>query len=123
MTDQQPTILFDDGCRLCRGAVSFLRRRGGRGRFRFLPLGSPQAAELLATVESGCDTLHLFDASGHHDRSTAVLRAAVELDRPWSALRFLRVIPRGLRDAVYNLIAQNRVSWFGRADQTACRRD
>ena len=114
MENQLSTILFDEECRFCRSAVAFVRRRDRAGRFRYVPLGSAPAGELLAGDDCGCDTLHLFDAAGHHDRSTAVLRIAADLGRPWSVLRHLLLIPRGMRDAVYDFVARHRRR-FGRA--------
>jgi predicted DCC family thiol-disulfide oxidoreductase YuxK len=123
MRGGEPTILYDAGCNLCRGSVAFVKRHGGADRFRFVPLGSPEAADLLPAGAAGCDTLHLIDGEGHHDRSTAALRIAGRLWQPWATLRFLRFVPRGLRDAVYDLVARNRVAWFGRAeDDDFCRR-
>ena len=42
------------------------------------------------------------------------------LPAPWRWLRWLRLLPRGLRDAVYDLIAGRRHRWFGRHE--ACPR-
>lgn len=116
MSDDRPAILFDAGCNLCLGAVAFVKRNGGEDRFRFVPLGSPEAGALLPDGAAGCDTLHLIDAEGRHDRSTAVLRIAGRLRQPWASLRFFRFVPRGLRDAVYDFVAGHRLGWFGRAE-------
>jgi predicted DCC family thiol-disulfide oxidoreductase YuxK len=110
-----PVILYDAGCNLCRGSVAFVKDHGGETLFRFVPLGSSEAEHLLPDGVGGCDTLHLIDAEGHHDRSTAALRIARHLKHPWTALRFFRFIPRDLRDAVYDFVARHRLAWFGRA--------
>ena len=116
MPDDLPTILYDAGCNLCRGSVAFVKKRGGEDRFRFVPLGSPEARGLLPEDAAGCDSLHLVDAAGHHDRSTAALRIAGRLRQPWASLRFFRFVPRGLRDGIYDFVARNRITWFGRAE-------
>jgi predicted DCC family thiol-disulfide oxidoreductase YuxK len=120
MTLDRPVILYDAGCNLCLGSVGFVRRRGGATRFQFVPLGSPEATGLLTEGSGGCDTLHLVDERGHHERSTAVLRIAAQLERPWSWLRFFLFVPSGLRDALYDFIARRRIRWFGRAEENSC---
>ena len=123
MTDEPSTIFYDRECRLCQGTVSFIQRRNHGGRFRFVPLGSKEGVALLTAGNHSCETLHLVDGKGHHDRSTAVLRIAAGLGFPWSVFSVLHLVPKGWRDAVYNLVARYRLKVFGRARQTSCRRD
>jgi predicted DCC family thiol-disulfide oxidoreductase YuxK len=47
-------------------------------------------------------------------RSDAVLAVVAVLPAPWCWLRWLRPLPRRLRDAVYDLIARRRHRWFDR---------
>jgi predicted DCC family thiol-disulfide oxidoreductase YuxK len=49
-------------------------------------------------------------------KSDAVIEVLACLPR-WSWVRPLRWVPRGLRHAVYDLVARNRYRWFGRTDQ------
>lgn len=109
------TVLFDGECNLCLGAVSFIRKRDRGGRFRFVPLEEAEARDILAGRADGCDTLHLLDEAGRHDRSAAVLRIAADLPFPWSLFRFLKILPRPLRDTCYDFVARHRRRWFGRA--------
>ena len=113
-TEEPATILYDGECNLCLGAVGFIRHHDEKGRFRFVPLESAEGRDLLAVRDGGCDTLHLLDDAGHHDRSTAALRIAADLPFPWSLLRYLRFVPRSFRDACYDYVARRRRRWFGR---------
>jgi predicted DCC family thiol-disulfide oxidoreductase YuxK len=115
VTERAAQVLYDGECNLCTGAVGFIREHDRAGRFRFVPLAAAEAQELLPDGDCGCDTLHLLDADGHHVRSTAVLRIAAGLSFPWSLFRFLRFVPRRLRDACYDFVARRRRRWFGRA--------
>ncbi len=38
------------------------------------------------------------------------------LGLPWSLVRILGVVPRPWLDALYDLIARNRINWFGRRE-------
>ncbi len=112
--EKSSTVLFDGECNLCNGAVEFVRSHDREGRFRFVPLDAAEARDLITARDAGCDTLHLLDEAGHHDRSAAALRIAAELSFPWSLLRFLKVVPRPVRDACYDFVARRRRRWFGR---------
>jgi len=53
-----------------------------------------------------------------HYRSEAVLRTLSQLPFPWKMARIALLLPRGFRDAAYNLIARHRIRLFG--STTAC---
>lgn len=115
-----PVVLFDGVCNLCAASVRFVIHHDARGRHRFASLQSRAAVRLL--LESGVtgplpDTLVLVDDDGVHVRSTAVLRVARQLDLPWRLAGVFLLIPRPVRDAVYNAVAHHRYRWFGRQDE------
>jgi predicted DCC family thiol-disulfide oxidoreductase YuxK len=49
-------------------------------------------------------------------KSTAVLGMLRHLPWPWSWLAVGRVVPRSLRDRLYDLLARHRYRWFGRRE-------
>lgn len=125
----RPVILFDGVCNLCNAMVRWVVEHDADGWFRFAPLQSEAARRLLdaAGAEAGAakgnsrtasagpgGTMALVDQDGVHFRSTAALRVAKRLEFPWSLLGWLSVVPRPLRDAVYDCVAGNRYRWFGR---------
>jgi predicted DCC family thiol-disulfide oxidoreductase YuxK len=58
----------------------------------------------------------LMDGGRVYTRSSAALRIAGGLRFPWSLARVQIVVPRPLRDWVYDLVARHRYQWFGRQD-------
>jgi len=115
-------VLFDGVCNLCNGAVNFIIDHDPNGYFRFAPLQSDVAQERLARTDaagSDLDTVVLVEEETVYVRSTAALRIARRLTAPWPLLALFLVVPRLLRDPVYNWIATHRYDWFGRRDQ--CR--
>jgi predicted DCC family thiol-disulfide oxidoreductase YuxK len=50
-------------------------------------------------------------------RSEAALRIAKKLRPPWPILYIFKLIPRRVRDVIYNWIAKNRYHWFGKREQ------
>ena len=62
------------------------------------------------------DSILLLDREGLHVKSSAALRIARRLGPPWSLLGVFLAVPRPLRDGVYDWVARNRYSWFGKRD-------
>ena len=110
-------ILFDGPCNLCGGFVRFVIRRDPAGRFRFAALDSPAALRVLAQAGAGdvrADSIVLVEGGRAFLRSTAALRIARGLRFPWRLAYVLVLIPRPLRDSLYDLVARYRYRWFGR---------
>jgi predicted DCC family thiol-disulfide oxidoreductase YuxK len=110
------TILFDGVCNLCNGFVRFVIARDPAARFRFAALSSPSAARLLR--EAGVttpipETIVLLEDGEVYVRSDAALRIARRLTFPWPLAYGLMIVPRFIRDAVYDFIAVRRYRWFG----------
>jgi predicted DCC family thiol-disulfide oxidoreductase YuxK len=112
-------VFFDGVCNLCNGFVQFVIERDPEGRFKFAPLQSEAARVRLGdTVTPGAapSTVLLFQDGRLHDRSTAALLILRQLRFPWPGMAVLFVVPRPLRDWVYDLIARRRYRWFGRRE-------
>ena len=109
-------VLFDGVCNLCNGFVQFVIPRDPRGRFQFASLGSDGAARALGGVPGpgpGPETIVLIEDGEVFTRSTAALRIARRLTFPWPLAYGLILVPRPLRDLVYDAIARRRYRWFG----------
>ena len=110
-------ILFDGVCNLCNDFVRFVIARDPAGRFQFGALQSPAAQGLLASFKSRDpwpDGIVLVEGGRVWTRSAAALRVARALTFPWPLAYVFVVLPRPLRDWIYNRVARNRYRWFGR---------
>ena len=122
MAPKRPVILFDGVCNLCNSAVQWVIERDKEGRFDFASLQSDAARRELGKVmdpneiDALPDSIVLLDSDGVHVRSAAALRILRGLDSWFLLLRLGVVLPRPIRDAVYNMVARNRYRWFGRRD-------
>jgi len=140
-----PILLYDGVCGLCDRGVQFVLRRDPEGRFRFAALQSGLAARVLARHGASADDLDSvyvvidYEMPGERlvGRSDAVafvlqeLGAKVRWDGQtgvslpttarrglWWTLGFLlQVVPRGIRDWGYGVVARRRYRMFGRYDQ------
>jgi len=112
-------ILFDGVCNLCNGAVQFVIARDPSARFHFAALQSDAAQRMLReryTLQTLPDSIVLLDEGGVFTRSDAALRVARGLRFPWPLAYGLIVVPRPLRDWVYDIVARNRYACFGKRD-------
>lgn len=121
-----PILLFDGLCNLCDASVLWTIDRDPQAQIRFAALQSGRGEKLLATFgrvapSDGADPFSvMLIADGKlYERSSAALRAAGYLRGAWPALKVFLLVPRPLRNGVYNFIAKHRFRWFGRRD--ACR--
>ncbi|MFT4847412.1 MAG: putative DCC family thiol-disulfide oxidoreductase YuxK [Cryomorphaceae bacterium] len=111
-------ILFDGYCNLCNGAVQFIIKRDPKEHFRFSSLSWPPAQTLLEKHrEFGeVDSILLFEDGELYQKSTAALKIAGRLSGLWPLMKVFFIVPRFLRDLVYDFIARNRYRWFGKKD-------
>ncbi|HMN06076.1 MAG TPA: DCC1-like thiol-disulfide oxidoreductase family protein [Flavobacteriales bacterium] len=107
-------LLFDGVCNLCNALVRFVIRRDRRGRFRFATLQSAAAHQLLGREASTSSTFIYWRKGRPLERSTAALNVARDLSGAWPMAYAFMVVPRFLRDPVYDLVARKRYRWFGK---------
>ena len=109
-------VLFDGICNFCDASVQFIMKRDG-GAFQFASLQSDIGQELVARFGlQGMDSIVLIEDEKAYTKSTAALRIAKKLGRLWPACYIAVIIPKPLRDKVYDWIAKNRYRWFGKKD-------
>lgn len=112
-------ILFDGVCNLCNGAITFIIKRDKNDVFRYAPLQSEVGKNLAAKHEidlDKVDSIILVTDQSAVAKSTAALRIAKQLSGGWPLLTVFLILPRFLRNAVYDFIARNRYKWFGKKD-------
>jgi len=126
IADGGAVILFDGVCNLCNASVRFVTDRDPRRHFAFASLQSDEAGRLLsardypgATRELG--SVLLVEGNRVHERSVAALGVARQLGGAWPLVSALVIVPRPIRDAVYDWIARNRYRWFGRTAACSAR--
>jgi len=120
-----PIVLYDGICGFCNRMVQFILKRDSRDRFRFAALQSDFARRLLqghGVSVADLDTIYLVLDPGQpserlQERSQASITIFRELGIFWRALANLcAILPRGLRDWGYNLVARYRYRIFGKYD-------
>jgi predicted DCC family thiol-disulfide oxidoreductase YuxK len=115
-------IVFDGICNFCNGFVNFVLVRDSRGIFKFGTLQSPPAQDILNQLHLSTqdyETFLLLENGNVFSKSTAALKIFRCLPGAWRWLYAFIIIPRPLRDMVYDFIARHRYQWMGKSD--TCR--
>lgn len=115
-----PVILFDGVCNFCNGFVNFVIKRDGKKLFRFAPLQSDKGKELLRENRlppSSFKTFILLEEGEIYKRSTAAIRVLSRLSGIYKYAKAFYVIPKFIRDFVYNIIAKYRYKIFGKREE------
>jgi predicted DCC family thiol-disulfide oxidoreductase YuxK len=114
-----PIILFDGVCNLCNGAVQFIIKRDPGSRFRFASLQSEEGQKLqqkFGLNPNAFNSIVLIENQKAFVQSDAALRIARGL-KGWSWLWGFRIVPRAVRDGVYDFISANRYRIFGKKEE------
>ena len=109
-------VLFDGTCNLCNNAVNFIMRYDSRELFCFIPIDSEKGTEYISRFKNtGAykGSVLLIQDENIYVKSDAVLRILKYLDGLWPVLYIFIIVPRFIRDPVYNIIAKYRYRWFG----------
>lgn len=118
--DGSHVILFDGVCNLCNGSVVFILQWERRPVFKFASIQSDAGKQLLAWcgLPAGySEAVILIDKGIIYSGSTAALKIGQSLKFPWPVLSYAGfLVPRFIRDWIYNQIAIHRYRWFGKRE-------
>lgn len=114
-------VLFDGDCNFCDANVQFIIKRDPYAHFYFTSLQSDKGQELVQkyAIPKEEDSVVLIEKNKAYTKSSAALHIAKKLDGLWHLLFLFILIPRPIRDGVYDYIAKNRYKWFGKKEE-AC---
>ncbi|MEI9419005.1 thiol-disulfide oxidoreductase DCC family protein [Mesorhizobium sp. Cs1321R2N1] len=114
-----PLIVFDGACVFCSGFVRVVVRLDRKARFRFATAQSPLGEALFRKYNlttNSYETDLVLVGGVLFTRLDSFVAVMAELGWPWRAARALLLLPRQLRDWLYDRIARNRYALFGRKD-------
>lgn len=112
-------IVFDGVCNFCNRIVQIIIRHDPSAQTHFAAQQSEAGERLLREYKvSTSATSVIFIKNGLvYDQSDAVIEIAKLLKGLPSIFKYGIIIPRFLRNAIYNFIAANRYTIFGKQDQ------
>lgn len=123
MSGPAPIWLYDGVCVLCSGAVHYTLRHERDPAIRFVAIQSREGRALAQVhgIDPDDPESFLFIESGKAlAKSDGVLALLRHLRGPARLLLVGSVLPRAMRDWLYDRVARNRYRMFGQ--KTACER-
>ena len=113
-------ILFDGVCNLCDAFVQFVIKRDSKDVFRFVPLQSELGVKITAHIgiDTGrIDSIVLYEPGvAYFYKSEAAIEIARGLGGFFGLAAIFKVLPKALRNGIYDYVAKNRYKWYGRKD-------
>src|ERR1700733_10763826 len=118
----QEVVFYDGACAMCHGFVRFVVSRD-EGRFHFAPLGGDRFVRSVSPADRATlpDSLVVLTSDQRLLlRSSGVLHVLERLGGGRGVLgKRAWLVPRPLRDVVYDAVVRVRRRWFGSATE-AC---
>ncbi|WP_242227336.1 thiol-disulfide oxidoreductase DCC family protein [Bacillus cereus group sp. BfR-BA-01315] len=114
-------ILFDGECNFCNQSVQFIIKRDSLGYFRYASLQGDIGKRMLKqyNIDSSIDSIVLIDNGNSYIKSDAIINICKKLNGPWKGLIIFKLIPKSIRNFLYEKFAKNRYKLFGK--QTHCK--
>lgn len=122
-------ILFDGVCHLCTASIQFIIKRDSNSLFKFAYLQSSIGQALCKQLNIPTDNLSTLvyienkENNGNvisqysYYKSDAVLQIGIKLGWPWKFGLFCLIVPKPIRDRIYDFIAKHRYQWFGKSQE------
>lgn len=105
-------VLYDGDCALCNYWVNFILKRDKKDSFLFASLQSDFGQRILKLKRLDTyhfNTIYLVQPNGALLSASRAVFAILKILGGWYRLpALLRFLPKGLTDAVYRTVAQNR---------------
>ena len=113
-------IFYDGHCNLCNGFVNAIIKLDKKNIFLFAPLNGNHAKNLLKKnniKNTTIDSVVLFNNNSISYKSKAVIEILISLGGIYRVLVMTKIIPRAILDWLYDIVAKNRYSWFGKEER------
>ncbi|WP_448547562.1 thiol-disulfide oxidoreductase DCC family protein [Thalassotalea fusca] len=116
MTKNDCVILFDGKCKLCNAWSQFIIKYDKQDAFKLCSVQSSEGQDILKYFNMPVDhfdTMLYVVGNQPFDKSDAFLEVVNKLGFPWRLLRIFKLLPKKIRNWLYDRIALNRYFLFG----------
>jgi predicted DCC family thiol-disulfide oxidoreductase YuxK len=119
--EDKSIVLFDGVCNLCNSAVQTIIKYDKKNKFVFASLQSEIGRHLLSERDINTKTTDsivlIIPNEAYFIKSDAALEIAKKLSGIFQFFGVFKLLPKVLRDLLYDFIAKNRYKFFGQKAQ------
>lgn len=112
-------ILFDGVCKLCNAWSNFIIKYDRQHLFKLCSVQSEEGKKILlhfGLPSESYETMLYVEGDKSFQKSDAFFQVMAKLGYPWKMVCIFRLIPKPIRDWMYDRIALNRYTLFGKYD-------
>lgn len=116
---EHPIILFDGICNFCNGWVNYIIKRDTNSFFKFAALQSKEGKKLLQEYQLSSEDINSVIVIFQQKvfiKSDAALFIAKHISGVVYIFSFFTFLPLSFRNSIYDYIAKNRYTWFGKKE-------
>lgn len=112
-------ILFDGVCKLCNAWSNFIIKHDHQHVFKLCSVQSNEGQKILRHFGLSTEvyeSMLVVEGNGVYQQSDAFFQVVAKLSYPWKFICVFRMVPKLLRNWIYDRIALNRYRLFGKYD-------
>ena len=117
MEQKERIIVFDGVCGFCNKSIDILIKLDTQKSFKYTSLQGEYVKTL--DIETDIDSIIFYEDGILYYKSTAILKILRSLGDIWVMSNIFYLIPKVIRDFIYDVIAKYRYKIFGKRD--SCR--
>lgn len=120
-SNSNPIVYFDGVCNLCESSVQFIIRKNKKKNIQLASLQGSHGQAFLKENNFDANEFSslVYVVKGKiYTKSSGALRITKQLKGLWPLMICFLIVPKFIRDGVYNYVAKNRYKWYGK--KTSC---
>ncbi len=124
MSFERPVLIFDGICVLCSYLVRFVLWADAKKQYLDLAtaqseIGQTELSKRHLNSEDFDTVLLIFPNGSDAIKMDCVIEVGKILGGVWKLLYIFKIMPRKMRNALYDFVAQRRYKWFGKTPYCA----
>jgi len=110
--DKRNIVFYDGECGFCQATIQFLLDHDRSGSIHYASIQSPFTVDFFNEIgeeQPDLSTFYFYSNGNLKSKSNGALSVVKFLKFPYPFLVVFKIIPRFIRDFVYDIIAKNRL--------------